>query len=285
MRRPFFSVLLSVLALGGCTTGGEPSVRDGGTDAARDAGQDASMPSCVDDRACDDGFECTVDSCGVGRVCRHMALDALCATGERCVEGSGCRSGMPSECMVDADCADGQFCNGDERCLGPAGSRTCVIGTPVDCDDGDACSVDACDDALAGCRYTLAPGCDAGVPLADGGVPCDAFTPASVAGTFTFRPAAVSACIGSATYNIGEITVTEAAGTLRVTADRFTLTQSPAPSDGTFDVRYADGCGQYRLTGSYTCADRWMGTWTASFSGECAGICADQTAAVRGSRR
>ncbi len=79
---------------------------------------------------CDDGDPCTADSCGPGQVCQHTQLD----------------DGTP--------CPDANLCNGTETCEG----GTCTpSGTPLDCDDGDACTEDACDPA-SGCVHVFA--CD-----------------------------------------------------------------------------------------------------------------------------
>jgi len=51
-------------------------------------------------------------------------------------------------CTIDAECADGDFCNGIERCVGGA----CVASDPIPCDDGDPCTRDACLPS-AGCSH------------------------------------------------------------------------------------------------------------------------------------
>lgn len=52
-------------------------------------------------------------------------------------------------CLSDAQCADGDLCNGIERCV----VGTCMPPTaPLTCDDGDACTTDGCDPA-AGCSH------------------------------------------------------------------------------------------------------------------------------------
>jgi hypothetical protein len=135
-----------------------------------------------------------------------------------------------------------------------------------------------------GCSYAVAPGCDAGGTTFDAGIPCLDFEESDYPGTYTFRPAAASACVGSATYTITEVTFSVAGGTLNIRADRFTLTQSPAPTDGTFDATFSDGCLSFRLQGMFACADRWTATWTATFGGSCS-TCTDQMLSVRGSRR
>lgn len=60
------------------------------------------------------------------------------------------------ECLVTADCDDGQYCNGAETC-NPTTS-TCQTGTPPACNDGFACTTDTCDPQANGgagaCVYT-----------------------------------------------------------------------------------------------------------------------------------
>ena len=66
-------------------------------------------------------------------------------------------AGPPPECTSAATCNDGNACNGIERCeLG-----RCVPGTALTCDDGIACTNDAC--SLGACSYTPNDGlCGAG---------------------------------------------------------------------------------------------------------------------------
>lgn len=54
-------------------------------------------------------------------------------------------------CGTDADCDDGNGCNGAERCE----SGSCVAGAAVDCDDADACTSDSCVSAggVASCQH------------------------------------------------------------------------------------------------------------------------------------
>jgi hypothetical protein len=87
----------------------------------------ADVPRCTVDRDCDDGASCSDDAC-VGGLCVSVPRD------ERC--------------------DDGTFCDGFERCVpGAPGSdaRGCAPGSPVACDDGVACTVDACDEVSAAC--------------------------------------------------------------------------------------------------------------------------------------
>ena len=48
---------------------------------------------------------------------------------------------------TSCECEDGDVCNGIETCSG----GVCEPGTPLDCDDGVACTADLCD-AIAGCQ-------------------------------------------------------------------------------------------------------------------------------------
>ncbi|MFH1110607.1 MAG: PKD domain-containing protein [Planctomycetota bacterium] len=45
-------------------------------------------------------------------------------------------------CTLDAECDDGAFCNGAERCV----NRTCVAGTPPTVNDVVVCTIDTCDE-------------------------------------------------------------------------------------------------------------------------------------------
>ena len=53
------------------------------------------------------------------------------------------------ECCSAADCTDGIFCNGVERCV----EGECELGEPIDCDDGLACTTDECDEYSNLCVY------------------------------------------------------------------------------------------------------------------------------------
>jgi len=90
----------------------------------------------------------------VGTDCNHNSSPDLCdiATGfSSDLNGNG----IPDECdpvtgcNQDPDaCVDDDVCNGVETCNIESGQ--CEPGTPPDCDDHDACTVDDCD-PVAGC--------------------------------------------------------------------------------------------------------------------------------------
>jgi hypothetical protein len=71
---------------------------------------------------CDDGVGCTVDTCD--------------ETSDTCVN-------TPN----DANCDDGDVCNGSETC---DATLDCQAGTPLDCDDQELCTTDSCD-SVSGC--------------------------------------------------------------------------------------------------------------------------------------
>jgi hypothetical protein len=67
--------------------------------------------------------------------------------------------GNVTSCNVNADCADGDLCNGVETCVG----NVCQAGTPVNCSDGVFCTTDTCAPATGACSH--APNtCDDGNP-------------------------------------------------------------------------------------------------------------------------
>ncbi len=63
-------------------------------------------------------------------------------TGGRDPIGEAFTCGAHPGCVSAADCDDGYFCDGAERC--PAGTGVCLPGSPPRCGDGDACTADAC---------------------------------------------------------------------------------------------------------------------------------------------
>ncbi|MBM4358106.1 MAG: hypothetical protein FJ096_08335 [Deltaproteobacteria bacterium] len=87
-------------------------------------------------KTCHDAVACTADSCdGVTGQCRYLAMNAVCD--------------------------DGYACNGVERCDLVKG---CVAGKPPLCDDGLACTIDACEGPLGTCAHAPQHGvCDDGL--------------------------------------------------------------------------------------------------------------------------
>lgn len=107
---------------------------DGGSDVeeggAGDAGPDFDPTlggPCTDDSQCDDLVPCTFDRCDTSL--------------------SRCRN-TPD----DTQCADSEYCNGQERCVLRQG---CVAGPVVTCQDGNVCTIDRCVEATRSCERTV----------------------------------------------------------------------------------------------------------------------------------
>jgi len=98
--------------------------------------------TCTIDADCDDGNECTTDSCVAG-TCSNSPLN-----GDECGDDGWCVDGtcFEPDCTANADCDDLNECT-TEACVDYACVVTYVaVETPCT-DDGDFCTVDACDGA------------------------------------------------------------------------------------------------------------------------------------------
>jgi hypothetical protein len=147
---------------------------------------------------CDDSVSCTVDACDeVGDVCVNTPDDGICSDGEFCTGDetcdavNDCQAGTPPDCddsvlctsdtcdeigdacvntPDDAVCSDGEFCNGAEVC---DATNDCEAGTPPDCDDGVACTIESCDEIADICVNAPSDAiCDNG-EFCDGNEFCD----------------------------------------------------------------------------------------------------------------
>jgi hypothetical protein len=127
-------------------------------------------PDCTVDADCDDGLYCNgAEACAAGTCVAGTPLacdDGLGCTLDTCDEAADRCEHVPD----DALCDDGLYCNGAEACA----AGTCVTGTPVACDDGVACTLDACDEAADRCEHAPDDGlCDDGL-YCNGAETCDA---------------------------------------------------------------------------------------------------------------
>jgi hypothetical protein len=69
-----------------------------------------------------------------------------------------CNGTVDDAALTDPLCADNNVCNGTEACVG----GRCIAGSPLDCNDDNACTGDACD-AILGCQHVNIDGpCDDG---------------------------------------------------------------------------------------------------------------------------
>ncbi|MFQ5592432.1 MAG: S8 family serine peptidase, partial [Phycisphaerae bacterium] len=115
---------------------------------------------------CNDGVGCTDDSCNEGtNSCDNVANDANCDDGQACNGAETCDAVNDCQAGTPVNCNDGVACTTD-TCVEPGG--TCS-NTPDDaaCDDGQFCNgAETCDPAL-GCQSGTAPNCNDGVGCTD----------------------------------------------------------------------------------------------------------------------
>ncbi len=149
-------------------------------------GLDDDCDGTIDDVACDDGNDCTEDTCDPVAGCSQVALDGpscndldKCTTGDTCV--AGLCVGTPVKCNDGNPCTD-DLCDELTGCTFPDNTSpcdddnpctladqcqegTCVPGPAITCNDNNPCTADICD-AAAGCLYQPIAG-----PCSDGN-PC-----------------------------------------------------------------------------------------------------------------
>ncbi|HET8948088.1 MAG TPA: M12 family metallo-peptidase [Candidatus Polarisedimenticolia bacterium] len=144
---------------------------------AETLGLRAIPPPCLTDSDCDDGV-----FCNGAEICQPAL--GLCQPGtpRTCDDGNPCTSDACSAatdaCVNSfvpngAACDDGLFCTVGETCTG----GVCGGATPRSCEDGVACTANACSEALRACVVTcttapcfstaLGPGVSAGGPRSD----------------------------------------------------------------------------------------------------------------------
>lgn len=134
----------------------KPGAGVGEAGAAGAGGEDAGPPPldgsqpCAEDGDCDDGIDCTHDSCDTTRSrCVHTTDDSLCD--------------------------DGIYCDGVETCSATLG---CQAGPVVTCTDQFTCTIDTCIEATHSCQHVLrdADG-DGDPPIQCNGTDCNDFDP------------------------------------------------------------------------------------------------------------
>ena len=108
---------------------------------------------------CDDGRECTTDSCDGMGDCSFALTVGWCLVEGECAQAGAASPG--AACLVCDDlnphawslaadgqtCDDGNACTQDDQCLDGA-----CAGANTDCDDGQQCTADSCD-PVDGCAY------------------------------------------------------------------------------------------------------------------------------------
>lgn len=104
----------------------------------------------LDGTACDDSLFCTVNDVCMSGLCAGVTRD--CSDGVACTIDS-CDE-VYNVCVKTPDnsyCNDSLWCDGTETCNATLG---CQPGTPVDCSDGNKCTIDNCDENINACAYT-----------------------------------------------------------------------------------------------------------------------------------
>lgn len=126
-------------------------------------------------KSCDDGNDCTQDSCNTDSGdCRHLPLADIpcndanaCTQNDSCVEGTCFGSGIicdddntctndicspASGCLYLPNalaCDDSNPCTDNDLCSG----GTCLPGAPKNCSDGNPCTLDTCDPLTGLCIH------------------------------------------------------------------------------------------------------------------------------------
>ncbi|HXC52792.1 MAG TPA: hypothetical protein VN634_18045 [Candidatus Limnocylindrales bacterium] len=140
-------------AAGVCTGGGATDCDDQNdctADSCMESSDSCRHTKAANGASCEDGSACTADdTCsngvcvgGTATVCND---DNLC-TNDSCDAASG-------GCVFEPNtipCNDGFFCTTGDRC----GGGVCVGGTAPNCDDGNLCTTDSCDEETDSCSAT-----------------------------------------------------------------------------------------------------------------------------------
>ena len=128
---------------------------------------------CVLDSDCSDSSACTADTC-VSGACESAVIGGCCESDVECVDANDCTvdaCDLEENTCVNIAAAMGSACgDGGDECINADtcdGSGTCMSGQLRNCDDGDECTADACDE-LTGCSNTPISNCIVAVPLASG---------------------------------------------------------------------------------------------------------------------
>jgi hypothetical protein len=175
MRLP--GTMLGCLALAGCSLALDlDSLSEG------EGSGGGVEPECESDADCDDGVDCTIDTCEQDGTCLNIPDNDLCDYLEMCDAEEGC---VPTgkECKVDSDCNDNVDCTVDRCVLGECenepddsvceSDNPCIIeeychpqlgcqdGTEKHCEPSEQpCHEALCDPASGDCVEQLVEGAD-----------------------------------------------------------------------------------------------------------------------------
>ncbi len=100
---------------------------------------------CYDDFYCNGEETCVDGQCQIGVIIN--CDDGVSCTLDACNESTDSCDNTPN----DALCQDALYCNGEETC---DAIMNCQAGTPVNCNDGVNCTLDACNETSDACDNT-----------------------------------------------------------------------------------------------------------------------------------
>jgi hypothetical protein len=131
--------------------GGEGGTSGAGAQGGEGGGVDPTLGGpCTSTEQCDDGFDCTMDTC-------DMEVDRCRFTPD------------------DSQCQNDLHCDGLEICDNKLG---CILGEPITCSDGNSCTIDTCNEAEDNCIQEPRDVDGDGDPdIHCGGGDCDDFDP------------------------------------------------------------------------------------------------------------
>ena len=152
----------------------------------------ATAPGCTTNAQCDDGVFCNgAETCAAGSCVPGTAVncsDGIACTADTCNETTDSCDHAPN----NAACGNGLYCDGTETCSVTLG---CLPGTPVNCNDGIACTADSCNETTDSCDHAPnnaacdnglycdgAETCSVSLGCQTGAAPCDATTWCNEAG-------------------------------------------------------------------------------------------------------
>jgi cysteine-rich repeat protein len=164
------ALLCISVVISACGDDGSTPADTGTMDAAGDGGMDDGGFDCLgipDGTSCAEGFICRSGLCSPSE-CGDGFLDMsqeACDDGNE-IPGDGCEPNCEPTCSVDADCDDGDPCNGAETC-NMAASR-CQAGASG---DGMMCTRDDGEMGVCASGLCAPPGCGNGT--VDGMEDCD----------------------------------------------------------------------------------------------------------------
>ncbi len=152
---------------GGACTGGPPTTCDDNNPCTDDACDTIGGCSYVPNTApCDDGDPCTAADTCQGGACAGTPL--ACDDGDACTEDVCACATAPCDAataclhlpLLGAPCDDEDLCTASDACTwdDTAAAGVACHGVPVDCDDGLACTTDACDPATGTCTHAAPEG-------------------------------------------------------------------------------------------------------------------------------